>query len=135
MASEPSSSASQPPAPAPPTESDKDQQPTLNLQVLSPSLQHVNRPLVFLGLPAATTIRQLKDKIRQTLPLRPSPETQRLIYRGHPLQRDQDTLLDVFGAETVSEHLQSSPPGTSSLVTNLAFLDSYEIATSKRFIS
>ncbi|KAL7942970.1 hypothetical protein V8C42DRAFT_330932 [Trichoderma barbatum] len=75
-------------------------QPVVNLQVVSPSVG-VNRPLLFPGLPAATTIKQLKEKIRQTLPLRPSDENQRLIYRGRALLRDTDSLLDVFGADAL----------------------------------
>lgn len=73
----------------------------VNLQILSPSVG-VNRPLMFPDLPAATTIKQLKDRIRQALPLRPTDENQRLIHRGRALLRDTDSLLDVFGAEAVS---------------------------------
>jgi hypothetical protein len=79
-------------------------QPVINLQVVSPSVG-VNRPLLFPGLPAATTIKQLKEKIRQNLPLRPSDESQRLIYRGRALLRDTDSLLDVIGADTVSRFI------------------------------
>ncbi len=76
-------------------------EPTVNLQIVSPSVG-VNRPLLFPGTLASTTIRQLKEKIRETLPLRPADEHQRLIHRGRALMRDSDTLLDVFGAEAVS---------------------------------
>ncbi|KJZ79352.1 hypothetical protein HIM_01503 [Hirsutella minnesotensis 3608] len=72
----------------------------VNLQVVSPSVG-VNRPLLFPDLPATTTIKLLKDKIRQTLPLRPADENQRLIHRGRALVRDSDSLLDVFGADTL----------------------------------
>ncbi|PHH78939.1 hypothetical protein CDD80_5971 [Ophiocordyceps camponoti-rufipedis] len=72
----------------------------VNLQVVSPSVG-VNRPLLFPDLPAATTIKLLKDKIRQTLPLRPTDENQRLIHRGRALVRDSDSLLDVFGVEAL----------------------------------
>ncbi|OPB45032.1 hypothetical protein A0O28_0091700 [Trichoderma guizhouense] len=75
-------------------------QPVVNLQVVSPSVG-VNRPLLFPGLAAATTIKQLKEKIRQTLPLRPSDENQRLIYRGRALLRETDSLQDVFGADAL----------------------------------
>ncbi|KAL6879739.1 hypothetical protein HDV57DRAFT_497984 [Trichoderma longibrachiatum] len=75
-------------------------QPVVNLQVVSPSVG-VSRPLLFPGLPAATTIKQLKERIRQSLPLRPSDEHQRLIYRGRALVRDADSLQDVFGAEEI----------------------------------
>ena len=100
MASQPS------PSNTPPSSAAADPVPTdqllLNLTIVSPSTQHVSRPLVYQNLPASTTVRQLKDKIRETLPLQPAPENQRLIYRGHPLHRDSDSLLEVFGVETVS---------------------------------
>lgn len=73
----------------------------VNLQVVSPSVG-VNRPLIFPGIAGNTSIKQLKDKIRQALPLRPADENQRLIHRGRALVRDSDTLLDIFGADTVS---------------------------------
>ena len=76
---------------------------TVNLQVLSPSVG-VSRPLLFPTLPASTTIKQLKEKIRQTLPLRPADENQRFIHRGRAILRETDTLLDIFGADTVSLH-------------------------------
>lgn len=76
---------------------------SVNLQVLSPSTAaSSSRPLVFPGLAAATTVRQLKEKIRQALPLKPTDAQQRLIYRGRPLQQDGDTLLSVLGEEVVS---------------------------------
>ncbi|KAF4982032.1 hypothetical protein FZEAL_2282 [Fusarium zealandicum] len=73
---------------------------TVSLQIVSPSVG-VNRPLLFPGLPATTTVKQLKDKIRQTLPLRPADEHQRLIHRGRAIVRDMDTLLDIFGADAI----------------------------------
>ncbi|KAF4332854.1 hypothetical protein FBEOM_13347 [Fusarium beomiforme] len=76
---------------------------TVNLQVLSPSVG-VNRPLLFPNLPANTTIKQLKDKIRQTLPLRPADDHQRLIHRGRAIVRESDTLIDIFGSD-VTIHL------------------------------
>jgi hypothetical protein len=73
----------------------------VNLQILSPSVG-VNRPLLFPDIPAMTTIKQLKDRIRQALPLRPADENQRLIHRGRALLRESDNLLDIFGADAVS---------------------------------
>ncbi|CAF3630967.1 unnamed protein product [Fusarium graminearum] len=73
---------------------------TVNLQVLSPSVG-VTRPLLFPSLAANTTVKQLKDKIRQTLPLRPADENQRLIHRGRAIVRESDTLLDIFGADVI----------------------------------
>lgn len=75
---------------------------TVNLQVVSPSVG-VNGPLSFPGLPAATTVQELKRLIREKLPLRPADDHQRLIHRGRLLARDNDTLENVFGAETVSK--------------------------------
>lgn len=76
-------------------------EPMVNVQIVSPSVG-VNRPLLFPGTPASTTIKQLKEKIREALPLRPADEHQRLIHRGRALMRDSDSLLDVLGAESVS---------------------------------
>ncbi|KAL2670792.1 hypothetical protein Neosp_014594 [[Neocosmospora] mangrovei] len=73
---------------------------TVNLQVVSPSVG-VNRPLLFPGIAANTTVKQLKERIRQTLPLRPSDEHQRLIHRGRAIVRESDTLLDIFGADAL----------------------------------
>ncbi|KAL2131328.1 hypothetical protein VTI74DRAFT_5252 [Chaetomium olivicolor] len=71
----------------------------VNLQIVSPSVGVGN--LRFPGLPATTTVRQLKDRIRETLPSRPADDHQRLIHRGRLLARDTDTLQDVFGEETI----------------------------------
>ncbi|KAH8887491.1 hypothetical protein GQ53DRAFT_298021 [Thozetella sp. PMI_491] len=79
----------------------------VNLQVVSPSVG-VNQPLNFPGLPPTTTIRELKAKIREALPLRPIDDHQRLIHRGRLLSRDNDTLEDVFGAELLRNTDQQS---------------------------
>lgn len=85
----------------------------VNLQILSPSVG-VNRPLLFPDLPAVTTIKQLKDRIRQALPLRPADENQRLIHRGRALLRESDSLLDVFGADAVRTASVITPRTTST---------------------
>ncbi|OAA66172.1 ubiquitin carboxyl-terminal hydrolase 2 [Cordyceps fumosorosea ARSEF 2679] len=72
----------------------------INLQIVSPSVG-VNRPLQFPATPVSTTIKTLKGMIRDALPLRPTDSNQRLIYRGKALLREDETLLDVFGAEAV----------------------------------
>ncbi|UNI24430.1 hypothetical protein JDV02_010174 [Purpureocillium takamizusanense] len=72
----------------------------VNLQVVSPSVG-VNRPLLFPDLPSTTTIKQLKHRIRDALPLRPADENQRLIHRGRALLRDSESLLDIFGADVL----------------------------------
>ena len=78
---------------------------TVNLQIVSPS-DGVG-PLSFPALPSNTTVRQLKDKIRDALPSRPADDQQRLIHRGRLLARDGDTLRDVFGEELVGPNLAS----------------------------
>lgn len=70
----------------------------VNLNLIQPS----GTSLSFARTPAATTLRQLKAKVREGLPSRPSDEQIRFIYRGHLLQRDTDTLLDVFTEQVVS---------------------------------
>jgi hypothetical protein len=73
---------------------------TFTLQVVSPSVG-VASPLSFSHLPATTTIKELKAKIRDVLPSKPTDESQRLIHRGRMLGREADTMLDVFGHDTV----------------------------------
>lgn len=77
----------------------------INLQIVSPSVG-VNT-LTFPALAASTTVGQLKEKIRETLPLRPAADQQRLIHRGRLLARDTESLHDVFGEETVGSHTYS----------------------------
>lgn len=71
-----------------------------HLQVVSPS-SGVNGPLSFPQLPVDTTVKQLKEKIREALPMRPSDDLQRLIHRGRLLARENETMSDIFGQETV----------------------------------
>ncbi|KAF9775038.1 hypothetical protein IL306_006863 [Fusarium sp. DS 682] len=106
MASMPSAARPEDDGPSNASASTTDQQ-TVNLQVLSPSVG-VNRPLLFPNLPANTTIKQLKDKIRQTLPLRPPDDHQRLIHRGRAIVRESDTLVDIFGADVISTSEQQT---------------------------
>src|SRR4051794_3852881 len=74
---------------------------SFDLQIVSPSTG-VNRPLVFPSIPASTTVRQLKEKIRDAVPARPADDQQRLIHRGRLVTREDDTLETVLGAEAVS---------------------------------
>lgn len=87
------------PSSAPPASHD-DAPLAVNLQIVSPSAGVGN--LRFPDLPAATTLRQLKEKIRETLSWHPADDHQRLIHRGRLLARDTDTLQNVFGEEPVS---------------------------------
>lgn len=72
----------------------------VNLQIVSPSVG-VNRPLQFPTTPASTNIKTLKRMIRDSLVMRPTDAHQRLIYRGKALLRDNETLLEILGAEAV----------------------------------
>jgi hypothetical protein len=68
---------------------------TVNLQIVSPSVG-VPQPLILTNIATTTTVSQLKEKIQETLTLRPSADEQRLIYRGRLLARDEETLSDIF---------------------------------------
>lgn len=74
--------------------------PAVNISIISPSLA-VNAPLNFTGLPASMTVGQLKEKIREALDAKPANEQQRLIHQGKLLNRESETLLDVFGEQKV----------------------------------
>lgn len=75
--------------------------PTFTLQIISPSV-NVPQPLQLTGLSATTTVRQLKEKIRNAIESRPGDSAQRLIHRGRLLSKDDDTMKDVFGEDAVS---------------------------------
>lgn len=87
-------------APKVPSGMDEGQNDAINLKIVSPSVS-VTKPLHFQQLPGSMTLKQLKAKIRDELPLKPRDEDQRLIHRGKALVRETDTLLDVFGLEAV----------------------------------
>lgn len=72
---------------------------SINLKIISPSL---GQPLALPDLPAATTVRQLKERIRQELPTSPADSQQRLIYRGRMINRPDEELLNIFGEDMVS---------------------------------
>src|ERR1700761_6177902 len=85
-----------------PTEDDEQPEPlSFTLVVVSPSVGAASR-LSFPHTPATTTVKQLKAKIRDSLPSRPPDDGQRLIHRGRMLARETETMLDIFGQETVS---------------------------------
>lgn len=72
------------------------------LQIMSPSTG-VPQPLIIQGLPASATIKQLKERLRNMLIMRPSDQAQRIIHRGRLLARDEETMLNVFGEEAVCD--------------------------------
>lgn len=73
---------------------------SFTLVVVSPSVG-VPGPLTFSQLPITTSVRELKAKLRNTLPSKPADESQRLIHRGRMLARDTETMVEIFGRETV----------------------------------
>ena len=74
------------------------------LHVLCPSLPPPNR-FTFNDLTPPTTVAGLKARISQSLPGQPSPEIQRLIYRGKPLSSDGILLGSVLDLDNVSTTL------------------------------
>ncbi len=81
----------------------------VNLRVISPS-RGVPTPITYADLPAATTVRVLKEKLRGELEAStPSDVRLRLIHRGRVLSSDEATLEDVLGATAVSSARACSP--------------------------
>lgn len=72
---------------------------TVNLKVLSPSAEG---GVHFADIPTTTTIRELRQRIQDAAPSRPSPDRMRLIYRGRVVANDNDTLGNLFGSDNVS---------------------------------
>ena len=81
---------------------DVDRSANIDLRILSPSTE-VDRELFFQCLPVATTIAQLKERIQKSISSSPEADRQRLIFRGRVIMRDDVTLVDVFGKDTVSK--------------------------------
>lgn len=70
------------------------------LHILSPSFGVPNR-LTFQDVSTSTTVGELKKKIHDAVPSKPSPQWQRLIYRGRALVQDGITLKDIFTQDMV----------------------------------
>ncbi|KKZ62475.1 hypothetical protein EMCG_03138 [[Emmonsia] crescens] len=67
---------------------------TIVLHILSPSLDAPNR-VTLDDLPLAIKISDLKTRLSETLPNRPRPDIQRLIYRGKPLSNNEERLSNI----------------------------------------
>ncbi|KAF2641779.1 hypothetical protein P280DRAFT_548418 [Massarina eburnea CBS 473.64] len=80
---------------------------TVNLKVLSPSTE-IDGGVSFPGLRASTTIAELRQRVQDAVPSRPATERMRLIYRGRVVANDDDTLRDVFGADSLRESRDQS---------------------------
>lgn len=70
------------------------------LHVLSPSVGFPNK-ITFPDVPISATVGELKIRIWKAVDSGPSPELQRLIYRGKPLVQDTALLKDVVTQEAV----------------------------------
>jgi hypothetical protein len=77
--------------------------PGVDVRILT-QLPEPSSVLPFNNLSQSTTVGQLKVLIQTTLPAAPSSEAQRLIYRGRVLIREEDTLLDILGRDTIELH-------------------------------
>ncbi|KAJ9380050.1 hypothetical protein DTO063F5_6838 [Paecilomyces variotii] len=94
---------------------------TIALQVLSPSLNPPNR-ITFESLPLTITVADLKSRIAERIPDRPSADKQRLIYRGKPLSDDHAVLQDILESSEAaihSIHLVLPPTDISSATATL----------------
>lgn len=107
-----------------PTRDEEQPEPmSFTLVVVSPSVG-VPGPLNFPHLPAATSVKELKAKIRDVLPSKPADESQRLIHRGRMLARETETMMDIFGSETLANpesqtlHLVLKPTGVDPSSTH-----------------
>lgn len=82
---------------------------TFMLHVLSPSADFPNK-ITYPDVPISATVGELKIRICDAVDSGPSPELQRLIYRGKPLAQDTAFLKDIFTQETVRIWLLKSAP-------------------------
>ncbi|KAL8789960.1 MAG: hypothetical protein Q9213_000846 [Squamulea squamosa] len=97
---------------------------TIVLNILSPSTEEVPRRLTFSDIPTSTTVRELKERIRNTVPAQPALLRQRLIYQGKVLASDEISLKDAFSQEAINReeplslHLVLSPHPASHAPTS-----------------
>ncbi|KAF5873900.1 putative ubiquitin family protein [Botrytis fragariae] len=75
--------------------------PTFTLSIVSPSVE-VASPLTFPQLLVTTTVQELKAKIREVVQSKPTDSAQRLIHRGRMLERESQTMLEIFGQDSLS---------------------------------
>lgn len=74
---------------------------TISLRILSPSFEATQR-LSFEKLSLSTTVGDVKNLIAPLAPNHPTPEQQRLIYRGRPLLNNSAALESVLEPPLVS---------------------------------
>ncbi|KAK6601594.1 hypothetical protein H4I96_06935 [Botrytis cinerea] len=73
---------------APTKDEEQPKLPTFTLSIVSPSVE--------------VAIQELKAKIREVVQSKPADSAQRLIHRGRMLERESQTMLEVFGQESLS---------------------------------
>ncbi|TGO92376.1 hypothetical protein BPOR_0004g00210 [Botrytis porri] len=99
--------------------------PTFTLSIVSPSVE-VASPLTFPQLLVTTTVQELKAKIREVVQSKPNDSAQRLIHRGRMLERESQTMLEVFGQDSLSSpdthtlHLVLRPAPPEAIPTRAA---------------
>ena len=103
-----STDAEIPPADSLPGSGRLDSSNTITLHVLSPALEVNGGRITFPAISLDTTITQLKSRIRNSVATAPSPERQRLIYRGRPLLDGSLSLKTVFQSEPINTNDQTS---------------------------
>lgn len=85
--------------------------PTVEIHIVSPSAE-VPQPCILGNIETSTTVTQLKDKIQAAIPRRPSPQEQRLIFRGRMLSNGNETLASIFRSPV---NMTCRPPARMSL--------------------
>lgn len=73
----------------------------ITLHVISPSIPAPGR-FTLHDQSLSDTVAQIKARITLSLPSRPTPGQQRLIYRGKPLTDDRASLASILGPIDVS---------------------------------
>lgn len=58
-------------------------------------------PIILPGLPATTTVADLKASVQNAFESRPATERMRFIYRGRILPNDEEELGNIFGVDNV----------------------------------
>lgn len=75
---------------------------TVNLRIYT-QLAHPHDVIQISEIQAASTIGQLKDQIRHTIPSRPPVRSLKLLHRGHRVRNDEDTLETVLTSVAVQQ--------------------------------
>ena len=77
---------------------------SLTLYIKSPAAAIPER-LALPNTSLATTVHEVKCKLRDALPIRPAPESQKLLYAGRQLANPDATLAQILGPDFVRADL------------------------------